>query len=116
MSELKAGVIRTPHNEGMTFDRGSSRIAVAEDETEFYLKSEADKVIDDLKKSKMAWVHRCCVAEENERRQKYKRCLIIISDIKAAMDNAFFVSGEYLDWLTKWMDRWITIANKFKEE
>lgn len=56
MSELKAGVMRTPHNEGMTFDRGSSRIAVTEDETEFYLKSEADKVI---------------------RRQKYKRCLKI---------------------------------------
>lgn len=43
MSELKAGVIRTPHNEGMVFDRGSSRISVTEDETEFYLKSEADE-------------------------------------------------------------------------
>lgn len=50
MSELKAGVMRTPHNEGMTFDRGSSCIAVTEDETEFYLKSEADKVIAELQK------------------------------------------------------------------
>lgn len=44
MSELKAGVIRTPHNEGIAFDRGcSSRISVTEDETEFYLKSEVDE-------------------------------------------------------------------------
>ena len=45
MSELKAGVIATPHNEGMSFHRGSDVIAVTELETEFYLKSEADKVI-----------------------------------------------------------------------
>lgn len=45
MSELKSGVMRTPHNEGMVFDRGSSRISVTEDETEFYLKSEVDEVI-----------------------------------------------------------------------
>lgn len=45
MSELKAGVIVTPHDEGMCFNRGSDVIAVTERETEFYLKSEADKVI-----------------------------------------------------------------------
>ena len=42
MTELKAGVIRTPHNEGMSFDGGSDHISVEEGETEFYLKSEAD--------------------------------------------------------------------------
>lgn len=45
MSELKAGVIATPHDEGMSFHRGSDVIAVTERETKFYIKSEADKVI-----------------------------------------------------------------------
>lgn len=49
MSELKSGVMRTPHNEGMVFDRGSSRISVTEDETEFYLKSEVDAFIVQLR-------------------------------------------------------------------
>lgn len=45
MSELKAGVIRTPHNEGMSFDGSSVSVSVEEGETEFYLKPEVDKVI-----------------------------------------------------------------------
>lgn len=45
MSELKAGVIVTPHDEGMCFDTDSDVIAVTERETRFYLKSEADAVI-----------------------------------------------------------------------
>ena len=48
MTELKAGVLVTPHNEGMSFYRGSDVIGVTENETEFYLKSEADKVIQRL--------------------------------------------------------------------
>ena len=51
MSELKAGVIVTPHDEGMCFNRDSDVIAVTERETEFYLKSEADKVIAKLKEA-----------------------------------------------------------------
>ena len=62
--------------------------------SDVYLKSEADEVI---------------------RRLKYRRCIRIISDIRAAMDNAFFVSGEYLDWLSKWHERWLKLAEKFKE-
>jgi hypothetical protein len=65
MSELKSGVMRrTPHNEGMVFDRGSSRISVTEDETEFYLKSEVDEVI---------------------RHQKYKRCLAMAEQCKESL-------------------------------
>lgn len=45
MSELKAGVIVTPHNEGMSFSRDSEHVSVTEGETEFYLKSEVDEVI-----------------------------------------------------------------------
>ena len=47
MNELKAGVLVTPHNEGMCFHQSSAVIAVTEGETEFYLKSEADKVLVD---------------------------------------------------------------------
>lgn len=45
MSELKAGVIVTPHDEGMCFNTDSDVIAVKERETKFYLKTEADTVI-----------------------------------------------------------------------
>lgn len=41
MIELKAWVMRTPHDE----DRDSDHIAVTEGETEFYIKSEVDNVI-----------------------------------------------------------------------
>lgn len=51
MSELRAGILVTPHNEGMCFHRGSDVIGVTEGETEFYLKSEADKFIEDLEES-----------------------------------------------------------------
>ena len=43
MGKLKAGVIRTPHDEGMSFERNSDHVSVTEGETEFYLKSEADE-------------------------------------------------------------------------
>lgn len=59
--------------------------------------------------------HDLCTQSAELRLQKYKRCLLIVSDIKAAMDNAFFVSGEYLDWLSKWHERWHKIAEQFKE-
>lgn len=92
--ELKAGVIRTPHNEGISFDRDSSHIAVTEDETEFYIKSEADEVI---------------------RRQKYKRCLAMALYCEELMREAFLRNPEYIEWLDKWRERWLKIAEKFKE-
>lgn len=94
MSELKAGVIRTPHNEGISFDRDSSRISVTEDETEFYLKSEVDEVI---------------------RHQKYKRCLAMSLYCESLMREAFLANPEYIEWLDKWRERWLKLADKFKE-
>lgn len=103
--ELKAGVIRTPHNEGIAFDRDSSRIAVTEDETEFYIKSEVDKFI---------------------RHQKYKRCLNM-SNWCSIRSNLFFVVGRNegvrfakekfrrSDLYSKWCLRWFKIAEQFKE-
>ena len=96
MSELKAGVLVAPHNEGMCFHRSSAVIAVTEGETEFYLKSEADKVIAELKAQKAQAEDDCAywkMSESNAanamheteeyamqlykeaRHQKYKRCL-----------------------------------------
>ena len=86
MSELKAGVIATPHNEGMSFHRGSDVIAVTELETEFYLKSEADTAIaklnsenERLKKCEI-WMkqHFYCeevIACESAKNRRLKRAL-----------------------------------------
>ena len=119
--ELKAGVIRTPHNEGISFDRDSSHIAVTEDETEFYIKSEADKLIAELN-------IRICEGDEDfeiannqikrlleiVRHQKYKRCL----------NNAWWCLREefsaedcrcerWVNWSIKWYERWLKIAKNF---
>ena len=45
MNGLKAGVIVTPHNEGMSFNRDSDHVAVTDCETKFYIKFEADAVL-----------------------------------------------------------------------
>lgn len=133
MSELKAGVMRTPHNEGMTFDRGSSRIAVTEDETEFYLKSEVDKVIAELKKER-DWLAKDRAQayddlekraqlnikhEESERHQKYKRCLAMARWCMARYNEwcAFYptTTTKEMKFLEKWEKRWRKLADKFKE-
>lgn len=93
MSELKAGVIRTPHDEGMSFDRDSDPVAVTEGETEFYLKSEVDKVI---------------------RRQKYKRCL---TNARYCLVKAWYYNEARYRWgahrMWKWRQRWLDIAKLF---
>ena len=104
MSELKAGVIVTPHDEGMCFNRGSDVIAVTERETEFYLKSEADKVI----------AH-----------NKYKRCLTMAKMCKARYDeedariNGRGASWDYISqemkYWERWQWHWEALAEKFKE-
>lgn len=55
-------------------------------------------------------------ADEAIRRQKYKRCLRIISDLNNWIGGSFMASLEYYAWLIKWRDRWMEIANKFKED
>lgn len=69
MSELKAGVIVTPHDEGMCFNRGSDVIAVTERETEFYLKYEADKEFRKLQRA--LWLAR---AGEASKEVNYWTC------------------------------------------
>ena len=107
MSELKAGVIETPHNEGMSFNRDSTApvVRVTEGETEFYLKSEADKVI---------------------RRQKYKRCLNMAKwcftksnyhYIVGRAEGGRFAKDNFRrsNLYSNWWQRWLKIAEQFKE-
>lgn len=121
--ELKAGVIRTPHNEGISFDRDSSHISVTEDETEFYLKSEVDKLIAELNM-------RICDCDEDfeiannqnqrllkiVRHQKYKRCLAMAEwcDTEVGIADT---DGDYEDmlWYQKWHQKWLELSEKFKE-
>ena len=124
MIELKAGVIRTPHDEGMSFERSSDHVSVTEGETEFYLKSEADKLIAELNM-------RICEGDEDfeiannqinrllkiVRHQKYKRCLAMV---KLCATSALYEKSlgalEYFKWYQKCYDRWLKLAEKFKED
>ena len=105
--ELKAGVIITPHNEGMSFNRGSDAIAVTERETEFYLKSEADKVIAEK--------------EKELRHQKYKRCLDMADlcfreyQTYCALIDRLENFFDEKDFYERWHKRWLELAEKFKE-
>ena len=97
MCELKAGVIVTPHDEGMCFNRDSDVIAVTERETKFYLKSEADKVI----------AH-----------NKYKRCLAMARWCERKRIEAanYRIPREKWEFYDKWHKRWLELAEKFKED
>lgn len=91
--------------------------------SDVYLKSEADEVIKKLnmrvRAEREAKVNYKISANDLSdglkdayseiRHHKYRRCIRIISGIKAAMDNAFFVSEEHLAWLRKWHERWLQL-------
>ena len=129
MSELKAGVIRTPHNEGMSFDGGSDHISVEEGETEFYLKSEVDGEIArlnkklDIYKRGFREVDRINVFLcKSVRHQKYKRCVAMAKWCKYWANywkcceppdcSLFIAKAKYY---RKWQKRWLKIAEQFKE-
>ena len=133
MSELKAGVLVTPHNEGMCFHRSSAVIAVTEGETEFYLKSEADKVIAEkdaeiaeLKKKSDLYKRGWEEADKNNaylyaqlRHNKYKRCLGIAAVCFEKSYSTTLVkydkeSGYRLNFYDWWGKRWLELAEKFK--
>ena len=139
MIELKAGVIKTPHDEGMSFIRDSDHVAVTEGETEFYLKSEVDGEIARL--NKKLDIYKRGFREDDRinvflcksvRHQKYKRCLAMVEMCGVACDkwtmkkNRSLILGEdgaeYYSEASKkvrhymrWQRRWLKIAKQFKE-
>ncbi len=102
---------------------------------EVYLKSEADKVITDLKAQKaqaeddcVYWktMSRKCAddnevitkqrteALKRERHHKYKRCLAMAKWSKAGMYLSYECDFKR-EWWNKWHNRWWKLAEKFKE-
>lgn len=109
--------------------------------TEFYLKFEADKAIADLEESHKMEVEQLLILNREQavnanrlrdsmeqaiRRQKYKRCLNM-ANWCFTRSNFFFVVGRNeggrfaeerfrrSDLYSKWHQRWLKIAEQFKE-
>lgn len=90
---------------------------------EYYAKSEADKVIAELKADYKEACDRLQTANliKDEqlaatRHQKYKRCFAMASNCRLRArwfgDNAFYKKEQ---WALQWHKRWLELAGKFKE-
>ena len=115
MSELKA-------IHAYTFDEVEV-ISTHSNGNDYYIKSEADKLIAELNM-------RICDGDEDfeiannqierllkiVRHQKYKRCLSMVLYCEALILNEFLMNPEYIKWLGKWRKKWLKIAEQFKEE
>ena len=109
-----------------------------DDAAQVYLKSEADKVIADLEESHKMEVEQLLMeivglkklvetADKLLRHQKYKRCLAQVENCRTSSVYFFNISerakdegkvAEYRrvsDWFDKWEERWLELAEKFKE-
>ena len=120
MNELKAYIAPTPDGTGLA---------------DYYLKSEADKVIDDLELklevTQMALGEAKYHIREHEDveipHHKYKRCLdkADLCDEKhrrlaAYVDDDYYTNKEYhqfmSDFWLRWKDKWLELAKHFKPE
>ena len=90
-----------------------------------YLKSDADKVIAELKHDVAAWMDSYEVSRKTNARteselryQKYKRCLAMYRycSIRALYELDFKGNDVEWKWYSKWMHKWFNLAEKFKEE
>ena len=88
-----------------------------------YPKSEADKVIAELKHDVAAWMDSYEVSRKTNARteselryQKYKRCLAMARWCRtSARYDEGIGAFKYRDWYWKWFKRWLELAEKFKE-
>lgn len=89
----------------------------------YYPKSEADKVIAELKAQKAQAEDDCAywkTRAQRERHHKYKRCLAMARWCKdeedAALERYTWNSGRYaeVEFYEKWHNRWLELAEKFK--
>lgn len=131
MSELKAGVIRTPHNEGVSFDRDSDCVSVTEGETEFYIKSEVDEVIAKLngrireeREAKVNFKISACDlsgglrdAYAEIRNHKFKRCLM---NAENCNNRGWYYFATHREGKARkmwdWRERWLAIAKTFQPQ
>ena len=88
-----------------------------------YLKSEADKLIDELNMRILELDEDFEIANNQIKRllkivrqQKYKRCF---SMVKLCATSAHYEKSlgslKYLKWWLKWYERWMKLAEQFKE-
>jgi hypothetical protein len=97
--------------------------------TEFYLKSEADKVIAELKdidsKNRSAYYKDLSMMAKDVEHQKFKRCLAMAMMCEerhyylTSLENYQLTDKEYQqvigDYWDRWHKRWLELAEKFKE-
>ena len=90
--------------------------------TEFYMKSEADKVIAELE-SKLD-IYKRGFKEDDKiiaslsqklRHQKYKRCLAMAFWCSAELGMLVSTWESKIKFYKRWHKRWLELANKFKE-
>ena len=116
MKVLKAYMAPTPDGTGLA---------------DYYLKSEADKVIADLEESHKKEVEQLLmeIVKLNEsaqnlildnylkdkklRHSNYKRCLAMAK--LCGLMSAFHNGEWYTRWINRWYNRWLELAEKFKE-
>jgi len=127
MSELKAYLcIQAREIENKTFSCYNQTLAVknAPEATmaQVYLKSEADKVIAELKADYKEACDRLQTANliKDEqlaaaRHHKYKRCLAMAMWCWAIKELNRYGDQDYMDFAEKWRKRWLKIAEQFKE-
>ena len=88
-----------------------------------YLKSEADKLIDELNMRILEWDEDFEIANNQIKRllkivrqQKYKRCFAMV---KLCATSAHYekslCSLKYFKWWLKWYERWMKLAEQFKD-
>lgn len=97
--------------------------------SDVYLKSEADKVIAELKDDVTYWkkvakknmddnvamARERAKAFESERRRKYKQCVAMAKWCKERSER-YFSWSKKMDFILKWQKRWLELADKYKEE
>ena len=114
MSELKA-------IHAYTFDEVEV-ISTHSNGNDYYLKSEADKLIAELEEklnnsrnARKYWRKEYLIEYKECCHHKYKRCLAMALYCEALMREEFLMSPEYIEWLDKWRERWLGLAEQFKE-
>ena len=130
MSELKATTVYDAYWKANSVGEGTGILV--------YLKSEADKVIAELKAQKAQAENDCAYwktmsrkcADDNEvmakqrakafkreHHHKYKRCLAMAKWCESENYTScwYHENSERCEWTEKWHKRWLELAKKFKE-